>query len=46
VKRKGKLREATEVLLQEVENEIEVKEKELEQLNKERSMLLKKLSDN
>lgn len=46
MKRKGKLREATEVLLQEVENEIEVKEKELEQLNKERSMLLKKLSDN
>ena len=46
MKRKGKLREATEVLLQEVENEIEVKEKELEQLNKERSTLLKKLSDN
>ena len=44
-KRKGKLKEATEALLEAIEDEIDDTEKHLEKLKKEKAFLQKKLND-
>lgn len=44
--RKGKLLEATKALLEAVEENIELCEKRLVELNKEKSFLEKKMSEN